>query len=109
MKNAILKNIKNHAKIVDFVRRITKKMKKYTIKVNNKYLKGFEANESYCRSGRVIGNTGLHNESEYDAELQDEPKLFDSTTCKGYLSTLIEIIRWNGLKTSKIEIEVKEQ
>lgn len=84
------------------------KRKQYSIKVNDQYLKGFEANESYCSSGRVIGNTGLHNESEYDAVLQNEPKLFDSTTCKGYLSTLIETIRWNGLKTSKIEIDISE-
>lgn len=84
------------------------KRKQYAIKVNNKYLKGFEANASYCHSGRVIGNTGLHNESEFNAELQDEPKLFDSTTCKGYLSTLVETIRWNGLKTTKIEVEVIE-
>lgn len=82
------------------------KRKQYAIKINNQYLNGFEANESYCHSGRVIGNTGLHNESEFNAVLQDEPKLFDSTTCKGYLSTLIETIRWNGLKTSKIEVEV---
>ena len=84
------------------------KRKQYAIKVNGQYLKGFEANESYCHSGRVIGNTVLHNESEYDAVLQDEPKMFDSTTCKGYLSTLIETIRWNGLKTNKIEIEIIE-
>lgn len=82
------------------------KRKRYAIKVNERYLKGFEANESYCHSGRVIGNTGLHNESEYDAKFQDEPKLFDSTTCKGYLSTLIETIRWNGLETNKIEVEI---
>jgi len=84
-------------------------MKKFAIKVNKKYLKGFEANEKYCHSGRVIGNTGLHNESEYDAELQDEPKYFDPRTCKDYLSVLIECIRWNGLKTKEIKIIVKEK
>ena len=83
-------------------------MKKYAIKVNGKYLKGFEANESYVTSGRVIGNTGLHNESEYNAILQANPKLFDSRTCKDYLSNLIETIRWNGLKTSKIEIDITD-
>lgn len=82
-------------------------MKRFAIKVNEKYLSGFEANESYVRGGRAI-QSNLHSESEYDAVLQDEPKLFDSTTCKGYLSSLIETIRWNGLKTDKIEIEVSE-
>lgn len=84
-------------------------MKKYAIKVNNKYLKGFEPNESYCKSGRVIGNTGLHNESEYNAMLQEEPRYYDSRTCKDYLSVLVECIRWNGLKTNKIEVEVVEK
>ena len=85
-----------------------RKIKKYAIKVNNQYLKGFEANEKYCYSGRVIGNTGLHDESEYNIILQEEQKLYDSRTCKDYLSCLIECIRWDGLKTSKIEVDIVE-
>lgn len=82
-------------------------MKKYSVKVNGMYLQGFEPNETYCKNCRAI-QTNLHNESEYNPIFKNESKEFDSTTLKGYLSTLIETIRWNGLQTPKIEIEVRE-
>ena len=82
-------------------------MKKYSVKVNDMYLQGFEPNETYCRNVRCI-QSNLHSDSEYNAIFSQEKKLFDSTTLKGYIATLIETIRWNGLATDKIEIEVKE-
>ncbi|WMC91235.1 hypothetical protein [Kineothrix sp. MB12-C1] len=84
-----------------------KKLKKYAIKVDGKYLKEFIENESYCKSGRSIGYA-LHAESEFDPVFQNEMKVFDSTTCKGYLSCLIECIRWNGADIKNFEVEVIE-
>ena len=82
-------------------------MKKYSIKVNNKYLSGFEENETYMRNSRAI-QSSLHDASEFNPVLQEEEKLFDGRTCTGYLTTLIECIRWNGLRTSKIIIDIQE-
>ncbi len=82
-----------------------KKLKKYAIKANGKYLKEFVENDSYYKSGRSIGYA-LHAESEFEPVFQDEPKEFDSTTCKGYLSCLIECIRWNGVSIKNFEVEV---
>lgn len=83
-------------------------MKKYAIIVNEKYLKEFVANENYCTSGRSIGGYALHDESEYTPVFQDEQKLYDSRTCKDYLSCLIECIRWNGINADNINVEVIE-
>lgn len=82
-------------------------MKRYSIKVNNQYLSGFEENETYVKNARSIQST-LHDASEYNPVLQDEQMLFDGRTCTGYITTLIECIRWNGLETNKIELEVTD-
>ena len=82
-------------------------MKKYSVKVNDMYLHGFEPNETYCKNARCI-QSNLHSDSEYNAILSKDKKLFDSATLKGYITSLIETIRWNGLVTDKIEIEVED-
>lgn len=82
-------------------------MKRYSIKVNNQYLSGFEENETYVKNARSI-QSSLHDASEFNPVLKDEQRLFDGRTCSGYLVTLIECLRWDGLKTDKIELEVTD-
>jgi len=73
-----------------------KKLKKYAIKADGKYLKEFIENESYCKSGRSIGYA-LHAESEFDPVFQEEPKVFDPTTCKRIfiLSDRVHQVEWS--------------
>lgn len=78
-------------------------MKRFCIEISNQYLQGFVENEKYVKNCRAI-QTNLHNESEFSPVIANEKKFFDSTTLKGYLSNLLECIRWNEVNVDEFKI-----
>lgn len=78
-------------------------MKRFCVEINNQFLQGFIENEKYVKNCRAI-QTNLHNESEFSPILGSEKKFFDSTTLKGYLSNLLECVRWNEISVDEFKV-----
>lgn len=70
-------------------------MKQFAIMDGDMFLQRLEPNERYAPAGRSI-QTNLHGYSEYTPVFGHEPKWFDSRTVTGYLSGLVEHLRWEG-------------
>jgi hypothetical protein len=78
------------------------------IKCGSAYLQGFTPNENYAKTVRAI-QTGAHLGSEYDPIFDDEPKWMDCITAKGYLQTLMDIMRWDDAEYWRIDVIVESE
>lgn len=83
-------------------------MKEFAIMDGDMFFQRLEPNERYNRNVRAI-QTDAHDMSKYTPIFGHEEKWFDARTAQGYLSGLVESLRWDDQRYHAYALICKEE